>query len=64
MDWRYQMRSQITTLTARINTMQTNLSQQLAQADALQAELQSQQSEVAASLQGLNLVLYGPNPTT
>jgi flagellar hook-associated protein 2 len=55
--------SQISVLTDRINTMQANLQSQLAQADALEATLQSQQSTVNASLIGLNYVLYGQNPT-
>ncbi len=57
------LQSQITTLIDRINTLQTNLQLQLAQADAQEAELQSQQSTVNASLVGLNYVLYGQNPT-
>ncbi|HEX5431313.1 MAG TPA: flagellar filament capping protein FliD [Bryobacteraceae bacterium] len=56
------LQSQITTLTDRIDSMQTNLAAQLQAADALLAGLQSQQQVLTASLQGLNLVLYGKNP--
>jgi flagellar hook-associated protein 2 len=55
------LQSQITTLTSRLTLMQDNLASQLSSADAAIAELQSQQSELNASLQGLSLVLYGPN---
>lgn len=57
------LQSQIATLTDRINSVQTNLQQQLAAADALEADLENQQSDVNASLIGLNYVLYGQNPT-
>lgn len=57
------IQSQITTLTDRINAKQTVLSQQLALADTLAAQLESQQKSVTASLQGLNLVLYGKSTT-
>jgi flagellar hook-associated protein 2 len=56
------LQAQITTLTDRINLMQTTLSRRLAMADSLAAELESQQQALTASLQGLNLVLYGKNP--
>jgi flagellar capping protein FliD len=56
------IQSQMTTLTDRITAMQTNLAARLQKADALLAELQSQQQAITASLQGLNLVLYGKNP--
>jgi len=56
------LQSQITTLNDRISLMQTNLASQLQTADALIAELQNQQQTLNASLQGLNLVLYGKNP--
>lgn len=56
------LQDQITTLTDRINAMQTNLVSQLQAADAMLAGLQSQQQTLTASLQGLNLVLYGKNP--
>jgi flagellar hook-associated protein 2 len=56
------LQNRIGTLTDRINAMQTALSQRLAVADSLQSQLQSQQSALTASLQGLNLVLYGKSP--
>ncbi len=56
------IQNQITTLTDRITSMQTQLSQQLTAADALQAELQSQQQTIGSSVQSLNLVLYGCYP--
>ncbi|HEV2199053.1 MAG TPA: flagellar filament capping protein FliD [Bryobacteraceae bacterium] len=55
------IQSQIAALTDRINVMQTNLQLQLAQADALEASLESQQKTITASLLGLNFVLYGTN---
>jgi flagellar hook-associated protein 2 len=58
------LQSQITTLTSRLTVMQDNLASQLSSADALIAELQSQQTTVTASLQGLNVVLYGKNTST
>jgi hypothetical protein len=51
--------TQIDTTTDNINTMQQNLSTQIEQADTLESEYESQQSELTASLQGLDLVLYG-----
>jgi flagellar hook-associated protein 2 len=51
--------TQINTTTANINTMQQNLATQIEQADALESEYESQQTELTASLQGLDLVLYG-----
>ncbi len=56
------LQSQITTLTSQLTVMQNNLASQLSSADALIAELQSQQTEMNASLQSLSLVLYGQNP--
>ncbi len=56
------LQAQITTLTDRINTMQTNLSQQLATTDSAATLLQDQQQTLSASIQGLNLVLYGRYP--
>lgn len=56
------LQSQISTLTANITTMQTNMAAQLEAADAHIAELQSQQQTLTASLQSLSLVLYGQNP--
>lgn len=56
------IQTQVATLTDRVNLMQTNLARQLARADTLLAQLQSQQQTLTASLQGLSLVLYGKNP--
>jgi flagellar hook-associated protein 2 len=56
------LQSQITTLTSQLTVMQNNLASQLSSADALIAELQSQQTEMSASLQSLSLVLYGQSP--
>ena len=53
------LQTQIAALTDRITIMQSNMALRLQKADALLASLQSQQQSVAASLQGLNLVLYG-----
>ncbi|MEQ1946462.1 MAG: flagellar filament capping protein FliD [Bryobacteraceae bacterium] len=50
---------QISALTDRVSLMQTNLSRQLETADALLAQIESQQKAVTASLQGLTYVLYG-----
>jgi flagellar hook-associated protein 2 len=58
------LQNQIATLTTRISTMQTSLTAKLEAADALQAQLQSQQQALTASLQGMNLVLYGRNTTS
>lgn len=55
------LQSQMATLNDRISTMQASLTAQLEAADAVQAELESQQSALTATLQGLNLVLYGRN---
>jgi flagellar hook-associated protein 2 len=56
------LQDQIDTLTTRAAAAQTALTSQLEAADALQSELQQQQQELTASLQGLSLVLYGQNP--
>lgn len=53
------LQSQITTTTNQINTMQQNLATQIESADTLESEYESQQTELTASLQGLDLVLYG-----
>jgi flagellar hook-associated protein 2 len=53
------IQNQTTVLTDRINQMQTQLQQRLALADSLLSQLESQQKSLTASLQGLNLVLYG-----
>ncbi len=53
------MSKQIEEMTARINSMQESLLVRLQQADALLAMLDSQRSMLDASLQGLNVVLFG-----
>jgi flagellar hook-associated protein 2 len=53
------LQTQIDTTTDNINTMQQNLATQIEQADTLESEYESQQTELTASLQGLDLVLYG-----
>ena len=50
---------QITALSERISRMQTSLSTQLQQADSLLAQLESQQVMLDASIQSLNLALFG-----
>ena len=55
------LQNQISTLNTNITNMQTALTAQLEGADAIQAELQQQQSDLTASLEGLSLVLYGKN---
>ncbi len=57
------LNSQIATLNTRVSQIQASATAQAQQADALVAELQSEQSEQDASLQSLNYVLYG-KPTT
>jgi flagellar hook-associated protein 2 len=56
------LQAQIGTLNTRINATQTALAARLQVVDSLIAHLQSQQQSLTASLQGLNLVLYGKNP--
>jgi len=53
------LNSQIATLNAQVAQVQADATAQAQQADALVAELQSQQNVVDASIQGLNYVLYG-----
>jgi predicted nucleic acid-binding Zn-ribbon protein len=53
------LQSQIDKTTANINQMQAGLATQIEQADALESAYESQQTELTASLQGLDLVLYG-----
>lgn len=55
------LQKQIGALTDRISQLQTSLSAKLQAADSLVASLQNQQSVLSASIQSLNLVLYGPN---
>ncbi len=53
------LQKQIDSTTTQINTMQQNLAKQIEASDALESAYESQQSELTASLQGLDLVLYG-----
>jgi flagellar hook-associated protein 2 len=50
---------QITTLNARVASVQAATTAQAQQADAFVAQLQSQQNALDASIQSLNLVLFG-----
>jgi len=58
------LQTQINTTTDKINAMQLNLSKQIEASDALESEYESQQTELSASLQGLDLVLYGKNTSS
>jgi len=53
------IQKQLTSLTDRLQVMQRGIALKLQQADSLLATLESQQNTVRASLQGLNVVLYG-----
>ncbi len=53
--------SQIEALSARVSATQSTLFAQLQAADALLAQLESQQSIIEASLESLKLVLFGKN---
>lgn len=53
------LQKQISALTDRLTVMQRGMALKLQQADSLLASLESQQNTVKASLQGLNVVLYG-----
>ncbi|MEO5924532.1 MAG: flagellar filament capping protein FliD [Bryobacteraceae bacterium] len=53
------IQKQLRILTDRVTVMQRGLALKLQQADSLLAALESQQSVVKASLQGLSVVLYG-----
>ncbi len=55
------LQNQISTLNTRIGALTASLTTQFEQADAMQSELQQQQSDLTAGLQGLSLVLYGKN---
>jgi len=55
------LQTQIETTTNQINTMQQNLATQIEASDTLESEYESQQTELTATLQGLDLVLYGKN---
>jgi flagellar capping protein FliD len=51
--------SQIETLSLRVSATQSTLFAQLQAADALLAQLESQQNIIEASVESLNLVLFG-----
>jgi flagellar hook-associated protein 2 len=53
------LQDQIAKMTDRLTVMRNGLNQRLQQADSLLANLESQQNTITASLQGLNVVLYG-----
>lgn len=53
------LQSQINDLNSRISVMQTALTAQLEAADAFEAQLQSQQSELTATIQSLNFTSFG-----
>jgi len=53
------LQKHIDSTTAQINLMQQNLAKQIEASDALESAYESQQTELTASLQGLDLVLYG-----
>lgn len=55
------LQAQIDALTERIELMRTGLARKLQEADALLAQLESQQTTLKATLLGLNRVLYGRN---
>lgn len=55
------LQTQIQTTTNKINTMQQSLATQIEASDTLESEYESQQTELTATLQGLDLVLYGKN---
>ena len=54
-----ELQKHIATTTDQINNMQRNLAKQIEAADTLESMYESQQTELTASLQGLDLVLYG-----
>ena len=58
-----QLKDQISTLTTQINTMQTNLQQQLASADSSIAELENQQQSLTETLESVNFVDFGVQPS-
>jgi flagellar hook-associated protein 2 len=58
------LQKQIDTTTDKINAMQTSLASQIEASDTLESEYESQQTELSASLQGLDLVLYGKNTSS
>jgi flagellar hook-associated protein 2 len=58
------LQSNISDLNARISTAQANLTRQLQAADALQAQLDSQQQQLSATIQSLNFSAFGAAPST
>ena len=52
------------TIQDRVTKLQTSLTLQLQKADAALAKLQAQQTVVTASIQSVNLALYGKNTTS
>ncbi len=54
-----ELQKHISTTTDQINAFQQNLAKQIEASDALESAYESQQTELTASLQGLDLVLYG-----
>ena len=54
-----ELQKHIASTTNQINAMQQNLAKQIEASDVLESMYESQQTELTASLQGLNLVLYG-----
>ena len=54
-----ELSSQISILEDRVNAIQASMSAKLQAADALVAELQSQQTALNASIQSINYVTYG-----
>jgi flagellar hook-associated protein 2 len=58
-----QLQTEISALNARNAAAQAALTTQLEAADATQAELQQQQTDLTASLQAVSLVLYGKDAT-
>jgi flagellar hook-associated protein 2 len=55
------LNTQIVELATRIEYMQVSMSYKLQQADVLLAQLESQQTMLDASIEGLNLVMFGRN---
>jgi flagellar hook-associated protein 2 len=54
-----ELQKHIASTTDQINAMQQSLARQIEASDALESAYESQQTELTASLQGLDLVLYG-----
>jgi flagellar hook-associated protein 2 len=54
-----QLNDQIATKTAQVTALQASVTAQAQQADALVAELQSEQTTLTASIQSVDLALYG-----